>query len=526
MPLILAVAEAEAPSGEPIGLGAVMLSLAVLALIAWLTYVIGQTRVRRRKREAAPQNLTQFSSDDELESKRLNGVLASALIVSGLLAIVMPVYYLSESNRQASAAETFDEIAVERGIHWYEEFQCGDCHGPDGGGGAAAFVEARSGLSTAWAAPSLNDVLYRYDEDEVRYWLVWGRQGSPMPAWGTEGGGPLNTQQLDELIAYLDSITISQAEALAQVDGAVQRELSRIEGADDTIVQRIEELDAELAQLARAPEYLVAVEDFPERLGEILAGAGTCTVESAELLSRPCPEEGRDSDRDGLSDAAELALNDLIVGLVEVAPPSEARDALGSIDEDGEFDGIQFDPESQFSNFSGSTGVPDLEEADFVVTEVEAIVRDARLAVDSQDRLIDGALQGKAFLQTALAERAYAFDFEQIAADGFDGNLSDARRAVGLYNAYCARCHTAGYSAGVAFTQEAGSGAFGPSLQDGRSVVQFPDEADHLDFIITGSENGQGYGVNGIGRGWMPGFGATLTQEDLMLIVRLERVLP
>ena len=97
---------------------------------------------------------------------------------------------------------------------------------------------------------------------------------------------------------------------------------------------------------------------------------------------------------------------------------------------------------------------------------------------------------------------------------------------VGLYNAYCARCHTAGYSAGVAYTQEAGSGAFGPSLREGRSVVQFPDEADHLDFIINGSENGQGYGINGIGRGWMPGFGATLTQEDLMLIVRLERVLP
>jgi hypothetical protein len=56
-------------------------------------------------------------------------------------------------------------------------------------------------------------------------------------------------------------------------------------------------------------------------------------------------------------------------------------------------------------------------------------------------------------------------------------------------------------------------------------VVQFPSEADHLDFIVNGSQNGVGYGVNGIGRGWMPGFGAVLTQEDLMLIVKFERAL-
>ena len=30
---------------------------------------------------------------------------------------------------------------------------------------------------------------------------------------------------------------------------------------------------------------------------------------------------------------------------------------------------------------------------------------------------------------------------------------ADAERSVGLYNAYCARCHTAGYSAGVEFEQ-------------------------------------------------------------------------
>ena len=526
MPLILATAEVtDAPASAPIGLGTVMLALAIIALIAWLTYVFGQTQVRRRRRETAPQNLSPFASDDELESKRLSGVLAAALVTSAVLAIVMPAYYLSESSRQAHAIDNFDEIASERGAHWYEEFQCGNCHGLDGGGGGAAYVEVRSGIGTTWVAPALNDVLYRYTEDEVRYWLIWGRQGSPMPAWGTEGGGPLNSQQLDELIAHLQDIKITQREALEQVDGRVSREISRIESADASIQQQLDALEAELLEIQKGPEYLSAVEGFPERLNTILAGPGTCTTESAALIGRPCDDEGRDADRDGLSDEAETAISQLIVDVVTVAPPTEARDILGTITE-GTFSGISFDPDTKYTNFSGSTGVEDIEELGLVITEVESVVRDAALTVSSQDRLVEATATGIAFLQDALAERRYAFDIPQIAADGFEGNLSDARRAVGLFNAYCARCHTAGYSAGVAFTQEAGSGAMGPSLREGRSVVQFPDEADHLDFIIEGSQNGQGYGVNGIGRGWMPGFGATLTQEDLMLIVRLERVLP
>lgn len=188
-------------------LGGLILTLAILGALGWLTFLVNQSRVRRR-REAAPQNLSPFLTDDELETDRLSRVLVAALVATAVLAIVMPIYYLNETARQAHAAEVFDEIAVERGHEWYLEFQCGDCHGADGGGGGASFIEPRSGISTTWAAPALDDVLYRYDEDEVRYWLVFGRQGTPMPAWGVEGGGPMNTQQIDNLIAYMKSIQI------------------------------------------------------------------------------------------------------------------------------------------------------------------------------------------------------------------------------------------------------------------------------------------------------------------------------
>jgi hypothetical protein len=46
-----------------------------------------------------------------------------------------------------------------------------------------------------------------------------------MPAWGTEGGGPLTTQQIDELIAYLGSIQLSSDAAKAEVEKQVRTQL-------------------------------------------------------------------------------------------------------------------------------------------------------------------------------------------------------------------------------------------------------------------------------------------------------------
>jgi len=139
--------------------------------------------------------------------------------------------------------------------------------------------------------------------------------------------------------------------------------------------------------------------------------------------------------------------------------------------------------------------------------------------------LLATALAGLDFVRDATESRRWAIDFETIATAEFDDNFADAERGAALFNAYCARCHTAGYSAGPAFTQEAGSGALGPSLRDGRASVQFPDEQAHLDFVINGSTAGELYGLNGIGRGWMPNFGTALSERDLMLIVKFERAL-
>jgi hypothetical protein len=76
-------------------------------------------------------------------------------------------------------------------------FNCAGCHGGmNGVGGVAPFnvTDPLTGEVDAvnWKAPAVNTVLYRFDESEVRFILVYGRPFSPMSPWGVDGGGPMN----------------------------------------------------------------------------------------------------------------------------------------------------------------------------------------------------------------------------------------------------------------------------------------------------------------------------------------------
>jgi mono/diheme cytochrome c family protein len=70
--------------------------------------------------------------------------------------------------------------------------------------------------SVNWIAPALNTVLYKFSESEVRYILVYGRPFSPMSPWGVEGGGPMNEQQITNLINYIKSIQLPQEGCTAE----------------------------------------------------------------------------------------------------------------------------------------------------------------------------------------------------------------------------------------------------------------------------------------------------------------------
>jgi mono/diheme cytochrome c family protein len=468
----------------------IVITVAALAAIAWFAFLVSNSLRGRGAGEVAP-NQSPGPSNQHLESKRLDRALASAVVLSGILALSLPIYFASEENRQEGFVEEFDEAALERGEHHYEEFQCGICHGVDGGGGVAPYVEKRSGISVAWTAPPINDVFYGYDPEEVRYWLIYGRANSPMPAWGLEGGGPMNEQQLDELIVYLQSgeFALSQDEALLQIEPSVNQALSRLETAGAVIESAIAEQVALIESIEAAPGRVIVAEDLAER--------------AADALSRA--EEGIDADADGLSDRVEQELTSIF---------AEAGESL----EDPALV-VTLEPE----NSQSVPGEDDLDLAIGAVAALESAATSLRITTDNQDKALTQAREGLAFLEQAQQDRKWEIDIPAVADATFGGNVPEADRAVGLYNAYCARCHTAGYSAGVPLTQQAGSGALGPALWEGRPNVQFLDEADMIDFIVKGSENGVPYGVNGVGSGRMPGFGPVLSEADLELIVQYLR---
>ena len=99
-----------------------VITVAVLAAIAWLAFLVANSMRGRGKEEIAP-NLAPGLTDDTLESKRLDKTLASAVVLSGILALSLPIYFVSEQNRQDGFVEEFDQAALERGAHLFEEFQ-------------------------------------------------------------------------------------------------------------------------------------------------------------------------------------------------------------------------------------------------------------------------------------------------------------------------------------------------------------------------------------------------------------------
>jgi len=173
-------------------------------------------------------------------------------------------------------------------------------------------------------------------------------------------------------------------------------------------------------------------------------------------------------------------------------------------------------------------GEPDATTAGRFVGNLESLVTTITVTAGNQDALLTNEREGLDFLINALEAKAYAIDIEGV-AEAMGSSVEEAERAVGLFNSTCARCHTAGYSAGVPFTQEAGSGGFGPALWDGRPLVQFGEATENpaddllIQFIIRGSEAQIPYGLNGFGSGRMPAFGPSLSADDIALLARYLR---
>jgi mono/diheme cytochrome c family protein len=216
---------------------AVGLVILITALLIWAVYVVLENR------RSAQQNVESFLDapnrknppDDEVfEGIRLDRWLGWALISMTVVAMSLPLYWLNEQNRQTGAIKGFDNRSLKRGEEVFGPdthvgFNCARCHGAKGGGGVAKYLVAdydeqgnpkidpktQKPMShqVVWTAPRINNIGLRYQPQQIRNVLVYGRGGAknnPMPAWGIKGGGPGDDQQIDDLVNYLLEMSIEE----------------------------------------------------------------------------------------------------------------------------------------------------------------------------------------------------------------------------------------------------------------------------------------------------------------------------
>jgi mono/diheme cytochrome c family protein len=245
--------------------------------------------LRRNPEPHEPQNLEEFFDDDVLEGRKLERVLGWSLVMTVIIAISLPLYFLIEPDRQETADETYLDDSIERGATLFANeqspdydpafsLQCANCHGLDAKGGAAPAViepedptcvddqdaeerpECRP-VPVDWRAPALDTAVLTYgfeeggelDLDQLTEIITYGRPGTPMPAWGVESGeGVLNEQGIEDLVNYIQSIQITPEEAMRRTQEEYEAVFTTAEDAVDERTQELEAAEQELANAAPA----------------------------------------------------------------------------------------------------------------------------------------------------------------------------------------------------------------------------------------------------------------------------------
>ena len=264
----------------------------VITVLAFIIYALFNIRAGRAEigseMELAP-NRKKYYDDETLEGSRLERMQLLGIALLLVSVIGLPVYWILEPSRQAGAQEGWDK----RFATWGEElfaptaeggFNCAGCHGGmNAVGGEAPFTvtNSQTGEVSAvnWKAPALNTVFYKFDESEVEFILNYGRPFSPMSPWGTIGGGPMTSQQIETLIEYMKSIQIPR-------EGCLDDELGGDEYFDVQLCESGMLPQDERDNIESAARLAMEAEDisYGEALFNLELGSGTYSCARCHTL--------------------------------------------------------------------------------------------------------------------------------------------------------------------------------------------------------------------------------------------------
>jgi mono/diheme cytochrome c family protein len=193
----------------------VLILAVVSAIFLFFALIIVISSAREKARRAgpsAPPSRRPGPTDEALEGPLLEKYQVAGVALTVFLAVLLPFLYLREPVRQKAAAEKELTESVRLGQATYHEF-CARCHGEQAEGGVVKRY-VTPGVENAEPAdvqaPDLREIHSRHPDDDPAT-VAWeaiqkGRPPSPMPTWGVRYGGPMNDQQITDLVNYLLSI--------------------------------------------------------------------------------------------------------------------------------------------------------------------------------------------------------------------------------------------------------------------------------------------------------------------------------
>ena len=193
----------------------VLILAVVSAIFLFFARIVVVTSAREKARRAgpsAPPSRRPGPTDEALEGPLLERYQVAGVALTVFLALLLPFLYLREPVRQRAAAKKELTESVRLGRATFTEF-CARCHGPEAEGGTVKryVTPGVKGAKPADVqAPNLHEVWSRHPDQDVAT-VAWdtiqkGRPPTPMPTWGVRYGGPMNDQQITDLVNYILSI--------------------------------------------------------------------------------------------------------------------------------------------------------------------------------------------------------------------------------------------------------------------------------------------------------------------------------